>query len=315
MDQARSTGFQKLWTRLAVAGAPPHVTEGGLKELVSGMSVVQEKITAHQYKGTFRLQFKADKVRGMLKQKQVSHSEIPSQPIFVFPLYVIGEQRLTFEEENTWRTAWKSLLEERKNSGALLHFVLVEKDTLPPSFQDLLDQDIEKVAQYLNQGKASHLLISQMTLKNPQESVLELKLNQITIDLEGKAHRFNPVIYRSSQSTLGDIMKKALSSLSQNLDTQWKQGTALKEEKVQETLATISIQDLEEWQAIAEKLKEISLIRAYKFCSFRPHEVEISISHMGEASQLRQGLAGYGLWAVEKDNKLTISIKKPESFL
>lgn len=307
--RAKNLGFEKVWLRLAVAQRVPVLSEGHFQDLIESVKILEEKITHHTYKGIFQVSFIPDKIRKLLKENQIGHSETVSLPILVLPLYKVGESTFVFEEKNTWRQAWVEFLKERQKEGTLLQFKLIEKETLPPTIQELLDQDVEKVVLYLMKQKGSYFMVSQMVLMNSEESLLELKLNQVTIDQEGCVSRLAPVTYESSRTPLRNIMKKSLKNLGLSWDEQWKKGTLLKEE-AQEIMAHIHIEDMEDWTVIREKFKEVPQIREYKFMVLRPSEIQILINYAGDITHLLQGLARYGIGGKRGGDKLILSLKK-----
>lgn len=100
--KAQRLGWQKLWATTN-GGAGPALSDGQLDQIVSGIEIESEQISANRYIGNLRILFDRARAGQILG---VSGRVVRSAPMLVIPVVWDGGTATVFESVNEWQKAW-----------------------------------------------------------------------------------------------------------------------------------------------------------------------------------------------------------------
>jgi hypothetical protein len=141
-SQAKKDAFDILLKRLLQTDNPknmPKFDKLPMQKLVQAVEVNSEKISRVRYLGNLNIFFRADQVRMLLADKNLTYNESGVLPQIIIPIYNTGDKALLWEEENIWRRVW----EEKQSSTTNLTLIVPRGD---PADQRIMSIGADSVA-------------------------------------------------------------------------------------------------------------------------------------------------------------------------
>lgn len=115
-DQGVTEGQRIAWRRLVerlvpVAGRGDLATlpAAQIAELLESYEIEAERTTGTRWLGRVAYRFVPERVRGLLRTRQVAYAETRARAVLIVPLLIDNGEPKLWEEENIWRRAWMAL--------------------------------------------------------------------------------------------------------------------------------------------------------------------------------------------------------------
>lgn len=126
INKAMVTSFEKLSRRLMVEQEfwkIKNVESGKIKEMVSNVSIVDERMVSNNYQMTFSIFFDDRKVKKFFNQGGIIYTESVSRPILTFPV-IKSQNTATLWNDNFFINNWNNSLAQ----NYLVEFMFPEGD-------------------------------------------------------------------------------------------------------------------------------------------------------------------------------------------
>lgn len=288
--------FTKLLERIASnQTTPPDISPENLAEMVQGIEVNDEKVTATYYSATLNISFNRSFVDNFLKNKNINFTSTKSAPIIIIPVLLGDEDKFTFEGSNPWRNGITSVT---KANHVLSITVLpslrgVDKTKITMDIGSL-DQgtkdDLLKIGQSYNAeklilavasrdaGNAENLTVRMQDLKDPQGEIREITV--IGADLQAEEDSFT----------------RAAKNVTSILEEQWVKGKN-EDNSTELSVMTLKapISSLDAWESTHKKLKNLGFLKTVnvKSINVKYALVEVSFKDTPEGFASKMGQAGF----------------------
>ena len=107
--QGQKDAFNLLLNKIVNPDTPFSPDEEiNIEDFVQDVSLSNEKITPYSYKGDLMVRFKAEPIRNLLNQKNISYLTALPQPMLLVPIFEDETQTLVFNKENPLYTYWSN---------------------------------------------------------------------------------------------------------------------------------------------------------------------------------------------------------------
>lgn len=264
-DTAMLTGQREAFAKLLerITSTPANSTllnmeADKLAELVQGIEVNDEKITASYYSATLNISFNKSFIEKLLQENGISFTDKKSAPIVLIPLLIRNGENMLFEEENPLR---KSLAATTSTNPVLTIIVPanlrgVDKSKLNQNIEDLIPEVKNSLLKIGQNYKADKLILI---------AALQIDGDNVNIrlqDIKDPESSIKEISFKARDANVGeDIFAYAARSITSLLESQWIKGKASDNVSRTKITLTIPIKSLDEWASMRKKLEGLSFLK------------------------------------------------------
>lgn len=314
-EDATISGEREAFTKLIERIAPDNHTIANsidaakISDLVQGIEVNDEKVTATYYSATLSISFNRSLVDKFLSENNVAFSAKKSAPIVLIPLYIENGQNTLFEPENP---LLKGLATKAKDNPVLN---IIVPDSLRGVDKAKLSQNIEEITaetkeSLLKVGKNYNAdkLILIVALKEPGA------LNVRLIDLKNSEDTVKEIPIKVSDQQPGeDLFACAARNINSVLEKQWVQGKIDGNLPRTKFSINVPISNLGEWIALRRKLEGLPFLKDVTVKSLTTNNALIDVSFVDTFEKLQEKMDEQGFTLENTNDTITLHIKAKQT--
>lgn len=274
-----------------------------LAELVQGIEVNDEKITASYYSATLNISFNKSMVEKLLQDKNISFTSKKSAPIVILPLLIKDGSNMLFEESNPLRQA----IEDATKTNHVLSIIVpvnlrgVDKEKLNQNIEEFSQDTIDSLLKIGENYKADKVIMVAASQNAQQVGILNIRLQ----DLKDQTGQIKEMSLKESDANQAGIYQYAAKAITTILEDQWVKGRNSAQSLIKTTL-NIPINSLEEWSATRKKLESISFIKDINIKSLMVQMAVIEVSSTENLESLNARMLENGLVLENTDGNIIL---------
>ncbi len=296
-EQALADGeraaFKRLLRRLTMRSAHgriPNLDAAEIATYVKDFDVASEKTAPDRYLARLNYRFKADDIRGLLRDYGFAFAETPSKPVLVLPVYQVAAARLLWDDPNPWRDAWAA----RPNIDGLVPLVLPLGDLADIGaigVEQALAGDAQRLAAVARRYNAGDTLVAHGILGTDSTggvSVLDVVATRYGGARDGAA------IAKSFIAATGEsndqLLRRAAAAIAADIEDNWKLDNLLRFGRAAVMAVTVPIRGLHEWLKVRKRLGRVAVIERTDLVLLSRDEIRVNLHYIGESDQLTVAL-------------------------
>jgi len=294
-DKARvlgeHTAFKTLLQRLTMRVDYPRLPDfstGEIATYVQDFEVASEKASAVRYLATLNYQFKADKIRNLLIERDIPFAETESKPVLVLPVYQAAGTLLLWDDPNPWRDAWVA----RPRSFSLVPTVLPLGDLADIAAigpEQAVAGDEQRLAVISARYKTGSTMVAHGTVKMDRgRPDLEVYVTRYGSDQQEQTVVKD--FASGDGETLEQLLSRAAIELTSQIEDNWKRDNLLQFGDRAVIAVTVKIHSLEDWLKVRKQLAEVAVIRRSDVVILSLDEVRVNLNYIGSPEQLSLAL-------------------------
>lgn len=287
--------FQRLtapadWTKL------PRPAKDELANLVEGFEVTSERALAQRYTAQLTISFHANAVRNFLKNAGVSIFEPSKRPFLIVPL--MADQTNPFDGENKWRQIW---INDPQNGILVPWKVLGENDINPQktaeninpltSAESLFANPAEHFSKRLAKNDTILVMVAMVTM-TPDGLKLSLNSSQPKFPIPDQA---TITLQINGNESTQQLLNRALISVSQLIDDQWKINNASSNLRQQKATLVFQLQSLNELLQLNAIIDTVPQIQSRSLTALHRRGVQYDMVITSDLNKVKQALVQRGL--------------------
>jgi len=285
------TAFRQLLERLTLRADHvrlPAFSGGQIAAFVLDFEVAEEKASAVRYLATLNYSFKADAVRRLLIDREISFAETTSKPVLVLPVYQAAGTLLLWDDPNPWRQAWV----QRPEKFSLVPAILPGGDladiaTIGP--EQAVDGDGQRLSAIAARYDAGDTIVAHATM-NMDRGRPDL---EVYVTRYGTAQQEQTVVKSftsGEQESLELLLARAAVELTSQIEDNWKRDNLLQFGQQAVVAVKIRIGGLGDWLDIRKRLAGVAVIRKSDLVILSLDEVRVNLHYIGDPDQLALAL-------------------------
>jgi|GEM_PF-5569537 len=312
-ESATLTGKREAFDILLqrVASDPTNASLTGidsakLNELVQGVEVNDEKVTASYYSATLSISFNKSMVEKLLQESNVSFVEKKGEAIVLVPLLISGGQNMLFEEANPLR---KSLADFAVSSRVLNIIVPVnlrgvDKNKLNVNIEEL-PQDVKDSLLKLGQNyRASKLIL--IAASQSDKETLDIRLR----DIQDPSGAIKEMSFKAKDAGSGEgLFAYAARGIGSVLESQWVKGKTGNNVALSQLTLTVPFSSIDEWLVIRKKLETISYIKSMNVKTLTVQYALVDIAFSEEFESFNSKMRESGLFLDSTGDNIILHVK------
>ena len=265
--------------------ALPHLTDGQVAELVSGIEVANEKSSRVRYMADFTVHFSRNKIYNFLSEKQIPFAETLSNPASILTVLEKDGAAVLWEKDNDWRTAWLNY--DTANNLVPIRVIspsLANRLALTAGQAQLGDREV--LQDFADKQGLVKLYVMSAWIDNDvarQIKTLELSIYKLGDDDYVFTTSIDLDIITDDMSSLYD---EAIKQATYWLDNEWKEKVMIHFGTSSYLKVQIQYDSSEDWFEIKKKLESISLVRKVTLKNFTITAADVEIEHSGDVEQI-----------------------------
>jgi len=288
--EGQRKAVQILLRRLTLkqdAGSLPVLSDSQLLEVVQGIEVEREKISAVRYLGDITVRFKPDAIRNLLRGAGIRYAETVSKPLVVVPVYRTGDTLLLWDDDNPWRSAWA----EHVTKDGLVPLIVPLgdlTDMAAVTADDAVQGNVAKLAAFARRYGATDTLVV-VASPSPDGSAVDIAATRY-----GSTQQERTDVLRVAGEpgdTTDALLARAVAEVQSQVEEGWKQENILRFGEEQTLSVTVPLRDLSEWVSVRRKLGEIAYIRSTEIVSLSKSQAVVGLHYIGDVGQLQLALS------------------------
>ncbi|MEM8800277.1 MAG: DUF2066 domain-containing protein [Pseudomonadota bacterium] len=332
LEQAFAALVEKLVAPENAATVPP-LEAKDLRELVSGVDVIDERSSQLQYFATLNVSFYPERVRSLFGEWGIRYAELNTRPLLVLPLMATNGVDLLWEKENAWADAWRS----KWPRGSLITYRLPEfsmKDVALISARAVRLSEPESLeAAARNYGASDTLIVDarlaipgevtddafdtaepsevfgdlppvapDKAVTRPETANEQLKTYHFTI----KRNLVPNLDIQFHQRQLADesdsaFFIRAIDRIDQRLSAEWKRGVLIEFGREEKLDILVPFDSVGEWRARLGALTALPVVKTHMVSRLAIGQGLVNVTYFGGREQFEKALSevGFSLDQVE----------------
>lgn len=297
-DQAVADGQRVAWRRLverlvpvAQRGDLPALPANRVAELVDSFEIESERGTGTRWIGRVAYRFQPERVRALLRARQVAYAETRARAILVVPVMIEDGVPKLWEDENLWKRAWIGLgpddgLQPRRVPEGTLEDIA----TLDAAQADAGDRAaLRRLAEvYQAQGA----IIARARIDTVEGQTL-IAVGFERIGARAEDARWQVVEPVRPRETPETVFRRLAQQAALGIEERWKAevlvgGTAGAGGTLR---ATIQAEDVRDWVAVRARLADVAAVRRIDVLAMGRGGLIVDIDYDGAVETLRTAMA------------------------
>ena len=280
----------------------PNLNDEAISEMVTSVSVDDEKTSTVRYLANLTIGFHRTSVRQLLRSSNIRFSETRAKPILVLPVFEKSAALSLFEKNNLWRNAWNRLSLAEDNllplllpKGDLQDITTITAQAALAGRDDLL----EAIA---HRYKVKNILVAHAILNIDINSggLPRVAVNLMRFGPQGRSAEVLGYTVEVSSNLKSALTQLAL-FVAVDQQERWKRRTQFSLEEKGSLSASISLPSLSLWLAVRKRLAASSVISSFKLREISRRDAQVVIDYLGDIEGLMVSLAQLDLRLVLVD--------------
>lgn len=295
-DLARRDGEAKAYAmlldRLTLArdhDRLPQASDAMLTDLIQDFEVAHERRSAVRYLADYSFHFRADGIRGLLREAGIPFAETASKPLVV--LAVLGGEggpRL-WEDPNPWREAWakaqlpQGLVPLIVPLGELENVAAIDAATA----ENGDDAHLQAISERYG---GADVLVTRAAMKAGGHGV-DVTTTRFIPGTPGGEQTWIASYVANDGESDDAFLARAIAGTVAQVEEAWKQANIIDFSQTGTLTVTVPISDLQSWIAVRDHLQGMPEIRRSELLSINRQEARVALHYVGDPAQLRLALA------------------------
>ena len=313
-EEARVKAFEELAKRmlpeheLATFQTPEPLT---ISTMIKDFEIVNEKLSAVRYVGTYTFRFKDDVVRRYFEQSGTVFSDVSSKSLLLLPFLKQSNQLALWTPFNVWRQAWN----RSSDLGGIVPIELPLGDL--EDVQSIGDNEayeynpmeLQNLLARYNAGEAVIAIAipdEQLAAIDDDNAIAE---GALAVEIY-RTDMGRPELVKQIQITANGAQTKAMIydmgviKVHQALQQDWKAKTTIRASQTNALQVIIPIKSLQEWLETQAMLKHVYGIEGSNVKSLSPRQAVVDLLYQGDLERLKLTLSQSGLTLSETTDHL-----------
>lgn len=294
---AFATLLERLDMNTDIAG---RFDAAAIADMVSSQQITDEKIAGNNYSATLNITFSESFVKHYLSDKTIVQSSDKPEILLLVPIKMVGNQKLIWEENNDWKTAWQLLLSQNSSNRPVIKLPKGDADDMAAVNAAALDDDA--IVNYtdfesmLTKYRADTLILAFFNFDNIE--------NKVNISLKIiKKFQYKPVrlsFVNVNQLDQQDLINKVADKTFEYINSSRSknaQGLNASSSKIE---FDVLINSLGDWMTIKNKLENQNLVEKMTVNSISRDLVKVSVVYNNSNGEISSFFAKNDLFLQKK---------------
>ena len=289
--------FRALIDRIVASGEKDRfdgLEQDSISDLVLGLQFDNERTSQVRYIADLTVQFNADRVRALLKEREVPFTQTQGAILLVLPVMEFAGTRLLWETENTWFAVWKRL----DLANGLLPHVLPEGDMTDRltlnQFQATASSDSQRRLLASNRGATGTFVpvatVTPDLRKGGYEVTVTWAFDDLALrpELEGQEET-QPVrqtFTSKPDESLDALLERTAKSAISMRDGIWKERTLIRLDETRTVRVRVPLRSMADWARVQGRLNAVNLVQKAELKTMASGEAVMDIAFAGRPDQL-----------------------------
>lgn len=301
-NKAQFKAFEVLKERIVAEGDVSSVRAVNadiIASMINDYEVLNEKISAVRYVGTFNFRFEPQAVSKFFSISGVKYAAKTSQRLLLIPVIQKDGQMSIWSQQNSWMQAW---MRANLDSG------LVPVEVPIGDLDDISDIDDNSALRYerlklnrmLARYNAKEATIMIATPNLPGQAALDTAKGNMRISIyrtdRGKAEHVKDLTLETGESeTVADFYDRAVQQGYKALQQDWKKKTLSSARQSAQYYVLLKLNALNDLVNTRNALKSIPGLSDVSVLSLKPVQAQMVLTYRGNIEKLRKALARMSL--------------------
>ncbi len=264
----------------------PKLSDPAITDMVKNFEVANEKMSAVRYLADYTFNFRAAKIRQLMRSAGIAIAQPPSKPVVVVPVFEDGGNGVLWDDPNPWRQAWAQLPPTPGPTHLSLPLGgLGDVDAI--NAEQARDGDPQALTQIAQRNGGDEALVAMATAQRQD--------GQLTgLDIALKRYRGGQLVNSQHMTIAANpgespdaLMQRAAGAAADAIE----HGVPPTINKVASLDAIVPIASLGDWVEMQQRLAAVPAIRRVDLLSLNRARAKIEITYVGGPDQLKSSLA------------------------
>lgn len=303
--QAQVKAFEELSARMLPAAdlstlRPPDPLL--ISSMIQDYEIVNEKLSAVRYIGTYTFRFKDQSVRKYFANTGKSFTDVSSKSLLILPFLQNNGQTNIWSFDNPWRQAWN-------RAGQLTGIVPLDvplgdlSDVRDIRDNEALSYNPANLRNLLSRYDSAEAVIAlaapddQLAAVSAENDIAQgsLTIEIYRTDREGPELVQQVVVAANGLQTVGQVYDAGVLRVHQALQADWKTKTAITTTQSNIIAVSIPIQSLQQWVGLQSDLRRVPGITDVVLRALTPRQAMVDMLYQGDIERLRATLGQAGM--------------------
>lgn len=308
INEAQEKAFKELLTRItpdSTEDSWPKLSTEQISDLVQGIDIDKESLTATHYKAVMDISFNSVLVERLLKNSSISYTDEKPSPTILIPLLVSNGEGLIWDAGNYWQEELKKALQ----NSSFANFIIPSADfsgesefnvkNFSQSEPVISSKDQEKISFLTKKYNAQRVLLARAApLKDNGTIGVAIETSYINEDEPQK--KFIKLYAQSQDENIQQVMGRAATQIISDSEKNWKEERQQINQSQVEININVKIKNLVDWNETYKKLLGMEFIDNIRINYITLELVSLDILFHGEYDRFVKNLAENGMYL---DNK------------
>ncbi len=289
----------------------PKLTGEEISGYVQDFAVANEKNSAVRYLADLTYRFKANEIRGLLRDFEIEFAETRSKPVLMLPVYQVAGAVSLWDEPNPWRSAWS----DRLKFEGLVPLVFAKGDLTDISLigaELAVKGDEQRLKAIAKRYGVSTVMVAQGALVSTAKGLPGLRMTVDRYGLGEKKRAVSADIVTQSGEGIDDLLLRGATDIAHRIEDQWKTDNLLQFEQVAVLAATLPIASLKDWVEAKNRLAKVAVISRADLVLLSRNEVRLNVHYIGDPNQLTLALAQADISLVEEEGNWVLRLMQAQ---
>jgi hypothetical protein len=313
MAKAEIDALKDLLEKLTPQGQAPLIIASmdarKISNMVKGTEVLEEKISGNRYTARLIVSFDGDELSDLVSKVTEQAALDPTSTVssfLIIPAYEEGKYSQLWEEDNPWRSVWRSVGLETTSGDIIVPYgdardsAILDKNNLATATYGSM------VPMTIRYG-VSDIIVLQAKLVRQPDLILSVIKRRVT---RGKSE-VQLLTYRADpQETRELLLLRAARDIASNL--QQKKSEEVSTQTVRggernKVMMLASISTLGSWTQLRSKLSGLPMVDRVELLAMSPKQVDMVVHYRGEADSLGRAIESQHIRLVKNKDYWVVS--------
>ena len=264
----------------------PKLDDQTITNMVDSFEVANEKMSKVRYLADYTFQFRASRIRQMLRSAGIAFSETPEKPVVVVPVFQDGDKLVLWDDPNPWREAWGEIAVPSGPTKLDLPLGGVG-DLTAIDAEQARSGDVEALTDIAQRNGGDEALVAVAAARRQGDRLAGLDVGIKRYRLGQLTDSRTDTIDANPGESDGDFFKRAVGVVIADIEHKGPPPVA----KEASLAATVPIASLGDWVALRRRLAAIPGIHKIDLLSLSRQQAKVEIKYVGNPDQLKSSLA------------------------